>query len=66
MADDIIYDNDNDQNNADFDDIFFADLDDKVFDNNRTIFSVQISSMKCGLLPLSQESALIGDVSYHR
>ena len=22
--------------------------------------------MKCGLLPLSQESALIGDVSYHR
>ena len=21
--------------------------------------------MKCGLLPLSQESALIGDVSYH-
>ena len=25
----------------------------------------QISSMKCGLLPLSQESALIGDVSYH-
>jgi len=26
---------------------------------------VAISSMKCGLLPLSQESALIGDVSYH-
>ena len=28
-------------------------------------YSFQISSMKCGLLPLSQESALIGDVSYH-
>merc|ERR1719175_452518 len=26
---------------------------------------VATSSMKCGLLPLSQESALIGDVSYH-
>ena len=26
---------------------------------------VAISSMKCGLLPLSQESCLIGDVSYH-
>jgi len=26
---------------------------------------VAISTMKCGLLPLSQESCLIGDVSYH-
>jgi len=26
---------------------------------------VAVSSMKCGLLPLSQESCLIGDVSYH-
>jgi len=26
---------------------------------------VAISSMKCGLVPLSQESCLIGDVSYH-
>ena len=30
-----------------------------------TFHLFQISSMKCGLLPLSQESALIGDVSYH-
>ena len=30
-----------------------------------TVHIFQISSMKCGLLPLSQESALIGDVSYH-
>jgi len=26
---------------------------------------VAVSTMKCGLLPLSQESCLIGDVSYH-
>merc|ERR1719369_217138 len=26
---------------------------------------VAISTMKCGLLPLSQESCLIGDISYH-
>jgi len=27
---------------------------------------VAVSTMKCGLLPLSQEACLIGDVSYHR
>ena len=26
---------------------------------------VAVSTMKCGLLPLSQEACLIGDVSYH-
>ncbi|KAG8180324.1 hypothetical protein JTE90_028871 [Oedothorax gibbosus] len=26
---------------------------------------VAVSAMKCGLLPISQESALIGDISYH-
>ena len=26
---------------------------------------VAISTMKCGLLPLSQEACLVGDVSYH-
>ena len=26
---------------------------------------LQVSTMKCGLLPLSQEACLIGDVSYH-
>ena len=30
-----------------------------------TIIMFQVSTMKCGLLPLSQESCLIGDVSYH-
>ena len=28
-------------------------------------FSRQVSAMKCGLLYLSQESCLVGDVSYH-
>lgn len=28
-------------------------------------FSLQVSACRAGLLPLSQESALIGDVSYH-
>ena len=41
--------------------------DEPTKESDETIdISCQVSSMKCGLLPLSQESCLIGDVSYHR
>ena len=29
------------------------------------LFDVQVSTMKCGLLPLCQEACLVGEVSYH-
>ena len=29
------------------------------------MFSLQVSSLKCGLMPLTQESCLVGKVSYH-
>ena len=30
-----------------------------------TMILLQVSSMKCGLLPLSQEALICGEVSYH-
>jgi adducin len=32
---------------------------------NQYFFVFQVSSLKCGLLPLGQESAVIGEVSQH-
>lgn len=29
------------------------------------ILFLQVSTMKCGFLPLSQESLIVGDVSFH-
>ena len=28
-------------------------------------FMLQVSCLKCGLLPISQEAAIVGDISYH-
>lgn len=28
-------------------------------------YCLQVASMKCGFLPVSQESVLVGNVSYH-
>ena len=36
----------------------------KLF-NLSSLFPLQVSALKCGLMYLSQDSCLIGDVSYH-
>ena len=36
-----------------------------IFLTHWNILCCQISALKCGFLPVSQESVLIGEVSYH-